>query len=169
VIAPSPHAGLGQDTEREPMLDNNLDGWTSDRRVERVVHVGGEAEHYLFSYAERLVLRRVFAKFNQKILSWRCARIKVPSRHFDDIGNVAIEAAVATTAIWIGCQWRLFARLSARGVNIVAPFDGGAIGIEHRKFGFFTHLSLHLFYASRLINVILQIVLGARMRRNLVS
>jgi hypothetical protein len=71
MIAPRPRAGLSQHTEREPMLDKNLDGWTSDRRVKRVVHVGGEAEHDLFFYAERLVLRRVFAKFGQKVLPWR--------------------------------------------------------------------------------------------------
>jgi hypothetical protein len=59
------------------VLDQNLDGWTSERRVERVVNVGGEAEHDLFGYAESLVFPRVFEKFGQKILPWRGARIKV--------------------------------------------------------------------------------------------
>jgi hypothetical protein len=44
MIAPGPRAGLGQDAERKPVLDKNLDGWTSEGRVERVVRVRGEAK-----------------------------------------------------------------------------------------------------------------------------
>ncbi len=123
VIAPGTRAGLSQNTEREPVLDQNLNGWPSNRGIERVVNVGSEAEYNLFSYVESRVLGSVLAEFGEKIRSWRRTGIELLSRHSDHVRNVTIGATVTAATIWISGEWRILARLPTGRVDVRAPFD----------------------------------------------